>query len=232
MSLAIDVIIPAYNEAEAIGKVLAEIPKTVREIIVVNNGSEDETAREAQKDGATVLQEYKKGYGYACLKGINYLKQKTKPPDIVVFLDGDYSDYPQELGLLTQPIIAGTCDFVVGARVKAYREKGALTPQQIFGNGLAAFLMKKLYGSHFTDLGPFRAIRWSTLLALNMEDKTYGWTVEMQLKILRKKIPYQEVAVHYKNRIGQSKVSGTVKGTILAGIKIIGWIVKYYGADE
>ncbi len=145
-----------------------------------------------------------------------------------MFLDGDYSDYPGELVQLVKPLLDGEKDFVVGARVAQFREKGALTPQQIFGNALAVFLMKRLYGSHFTDLGPFRAIRWKTLLALQMKDTTYGWTVEMQLKVLRKKNPYQEVPVHYKNRIGQSKVSGTVKGTILAGVKIIGWIVKFY----
>ncbi len=228
MSPTIDVIIPAYNEDAAIGQVLAELPPVVREVVVVDNGSSDHTGQVAQNAGATVLTESRKGYGYACLKGIDYLKQKKDPPEILVFLDGDYSDYPGELVQLVKPLLDGGKDFVVGARVAQFREKGALTPQQIFGNALAAFLMKRLYGSHFTDLGPFRAIRWKTLLALQMKDTTYGWTVEMQLKVLRKKNPYQEVPVHYKNRIGQSKVSGTVKGTILAGVKIIGWIVKFY----
>ena len=228
MTPSITVIIPAYNEAPSIGMVLKDIPDLVSEVIVVDNGSTDNTAQVAQKQGATVYHEPRKGYGYACLKGIDYLKQKKDPPEILVFLDGDYSDYPGELVQLVEPLLDGQKDFVVGARVAQLREKGALTPQQIFGNALAAFLMKRLYGSHFTDLGPFRAIRWKTLLALQMKDTTYGWTVEMQLKVLRKKIPYQEVPVHYKNRIGQSKVSGTVKGTILAGVKIIGWIVKFY----
>lgn len=223
---SIAVIIPAFNEQQSIDKVIAEIPAMVSTIVVVNNGSTDRTAEVAQQAGAEVLYEPKKGYGFACLKGLAHLA-KT-PPDIVVFLDGDYSDYPEELELLTQPIVAGRVDFVLGARHLAGREKGALTPQQIFGNALACSLMRWLYGSRFTDLGPFRAIRWTRLQQLQMKDKTYGWTVEMQLKILKHQISYLEIPVRYKKRIGQSKVSGTVKGTIFAGIKIIGWILKYY----
>ncbi len=222
----IKVIIPAYNEADAIGKVIAAIPKEVSEVVVVDNNSSDQTATVAQKAGATVLFEPKKGYGHACLKGIAHVA--NHPPDVLVFLDGDYSDHPEELTKLTAPILKGEVDFVVGARVPELREKGALTPQQIFGNALACFLMRWLYHSRFTDLGPFRAIRWSTLQDLNMKDKTYGWTVEMQLKVLRQEIRYQEVPLSYRKRIGVSKVSGTVKGTIFAGIKIIGWIVKHY----
>jgi len=224
--LNIKVIIPAYNEADAIGKVIAAIPKEVSEVVVVDNNSSDQTATVAQKAGATVLFEPKKGYGHACLKGIAHVA--NHPPDVLVFLDGDYSDHPEELTKLTAPILKGEVDFVVGARVPELREKGALTPQQIFGNALACFLMRWLYHSRFTDLGPFRAIRWSTLQDLNMKDKTYGWTVEMQLKVLRQEIRYQEVPLSYRKRIGVSKVSGTVKGTIFAGIKIIGWIVKHY----
>lgn len=224
----IKVIIPAFNEEKSIAKVIDEIPSIVQEVVVVNNCSTDQTALVAKKAGATVLIENNKGYGYACLKGIEYLAKKNHPPDIVVFLDGDFSDFPQELIKVVQPIIAQEVDFVVGARVKTLRETGSLTPQQIFGNWLACFLMKLLYKSSFTDLGPFRAIRWETLEKLKMSDKTYGWTVEMQLKILREKIPYQEVPVSYKRRIGVSKVSGTVKGTIFAGMKIIGWIFKHY----
>lgn len=224
----IKVIIPAFNEEKSIAKVIDEIPSIVQEVIVVNNCSTDQTALVAKKAGATVLIENNKGYGYACLKGIEYLAKKNHPPDIVVFLDGDFSDFPQELIKVVQPIIAQEVDFVVGTRVKTLRETGSLTPQQIFGNWLACFLMKLLYKSSFTDLGPFRAIRWETLEKLKMSDKTYGWTVEMQLKILREKIPYQEVPVSYKRRIGVSKVSGTVKGTIFAGMKIIGWIFKHY----
>jgi len=224
----IKVIIPAFNEEKSIAKVIAEIPDFVEEIVVVNNNSTDQTAQVATKAGANVLTEKSKGYGYACLKGIDYLSQKDKTPDILVFLDGDFSDFPQELTKIIQPIIDGRVDFVVGARVKELRASGSLTPQQVFGNWLACFLMKILYQSSFTDLGPFRAIRWETLENLKMSDKTYGWTIEMQLKVLRQKISYQEVPVSYKKRIGVSKVSGTVKGTIFAGVKIIGWIFKHY----
>ena len=224
----IKVIIPAFNEEKSIAKVIAEIPDFVEEIVVVNNNSTDQTAQVATKAGANVLTEKRKGYGYACLKGIDYLSQKDKTPDILVFLDGDFSDFPQELTKVIQPIIDDSVDFVVGARVKELRASGSLTPQQVFGNWLACFLMKILYQSSFTDLGPFRAIKWSTLEKLQMSDKTYGWTIEMQLKVLRQKISYQEIPVSYKKRIGVSKVSGTVRGTIFAGVKIIGWIFKHY----
>lgn len=224
----VKVIIPAYNEANAIGKVINDIPPLVKEIIVIDNASTDATAQNAKEAGATVLKEPKRGYGYACLKGIDYLKENGRSPDILVFIDGDYSDYPQEMIGLIDPIMKGEVDFALGARTSEKRTKGALTPQQIFGNGLACFLMRKLYHSTFTDLGPFRAIRWERLLELNMRDKTYGWTIEMQLKILRQNIPYIEIPVSYKQRIGVSKVSGTIKGTIFAGTKIIGWIFKHY----
>jgi glycosyltransferase involved in cell wall biosynthesis len=221
------VIIPAFNEGKSIGRVIAEIPREVSETLVVNNNSTDDTASVAEAAGATVLLEEKMGYGNACLKGINYLRHRSKTPSIVVFMDGDYSDYPEDLRKVVKPILDGSADFVVGARTNALREKGSMTPQQRFGNGLATFLMRVIYGSTFTDLGPFRAIRYERLLDLEMEDKTYGWTVEMQLKVLKKKIAYAEVPVRYKKRIGISKVSGTVKGTIFAGIKILGWIFKY-----
>jgi glycosyltransferase involved in cell wall biosynthesis len=223
----IKVIIPAYNEEKSIGRVIQEIPKIVSEIIIVNNNSTDATARVAAENGATVLTENRKGYGFACLKGMDYISQQDSKPEIIVFLDGDYSDFPEELSKIIQPILDGNVDFVVGARVSELREEGAMTPQQIFGNKLATFLMMLFFGSKFTDLGPFRAIKYETLLALEMQDKTYGWTVEMQLKILKEKIAYVEIPVRYKNRIGVSKVSGTVKGTVMAGIKIIGWIFKY-----
>ena len=223
----IKVIIPAYNEQDSIGKVIAEIPKSVNEIIVVNNNSSDLTVQNAEQAGATVLTELNRGYGYACLKGLDYIANQDTKPDIVVFLDGDYSDYPEELTKVVAPIIEDDIDFVVGARVKKYREAGAMTPQQVFGNWLATFLMKLFFNAKFTDLGPFRAIKYSKLLQLNMQDQTYGWTVEMQLKVLKQKMTYKEVELRYKNRIGVSKVSGTVKGTIFAGIKILGWIFKY-----
>ena len=171
--------------------------------------------------------ENRKGYGYACLKGINYISKQEIKPTIVVFLDGDYSDYPEQLTELIQPILEENLDFVVGARVKYLREVGAMTPQQIFGNWLATSLMKLFFGAKYTDLGPFRAIKYQKLLQLDMQDKTYGWTVEMQLKALKKGFTYTEIPMKYRNRIGVSKVSGTVKGTIFAGVKILGWIFKY-----
>jgi glycosyltransferase involved in cell wall biosynthesis len=223
----IKVIIPAYNEQDSIAHVIRDIPELVDEIIVVNNNSIDNTVENAKNAGATVLTENRKGYGYACLKGMDYLSKHSHKPDIIVFLDGDYSDYPEELTKLIAPIINKNIDFVIGARVKRLRESGSMTPQQVFGNWLATFLMKLLYGATFTDLGPFRAIKYDKLLSLNMEDKTYGWTVEMQLKALKQKLSYIEVPVKYKQRIGVSKVSGTIKGTIFAGFKILGWIFKY-----
>lgn len=223
----IKVITPAFNEADSIAHVINEIPKTVSEIIVVNNDSTDKTEANAKAAGATVLTETRKGYGYACLKGLDYVSKKSKQPDIIVFIDGDYSDYPEELDKVVAPILENDIDFVVGAREKKLREEGSMTPQQVFGNWLATFLMRLFFGAKFTDLGPFRAIKYEKLKELNMEDKTYGWTVEMQLKVLKKKMTYTEVPVRYKRRIGISKVSGTVKGSIFAGIKILGWIFKY-----
>ncbi|OBX22433.1 MULTISPECIES: glycosyltransferase family 2 protein [Bizionia] len=223
----IKVIIPAYNEADSIPLVIGDIPELVNEIIVVSNNSTDATVENARSAGATVLSESRKGYGYACLKGMAYVAEQNEKPDIIVFLDGDYSDYPEELTKIIQPILDNKVDFVIGARVKALREKGSMTIPQIFGNWLATTLMRFMFGSKFTDLGPFRAIKYKQLLALNMEDKTYGWTVEMQLKVLKQKISYTEIPVNYRNRIGVSKVSGTVKGAVFAGFKILGWIFKY-----
>lgn len=223
----IKVIIPAFNEEKAIVNVINEIPEIVSEIIVVDNNSTDQTSKVASKAGATVLKEVRKGYGYACLKGLDYIANLNESIDIIVFLDGDYSDYPEELIKIIAPITNENIDFVIGARVKELRETGSMTPQQVFGNWLATFLMKIFFKSTFSDLGPFRAIKYEKLKALQMEDKTYGWTVEMQLKVLKQKMTYREIPVRYKNRIGVSKVSGTVKGTIMAGVKIIGWILKY-----
>ncbi|MFV8225608.1 glycosyltransferase family 2 protein [Christiangramia aquimixticola] len=227
MNLKINVIIPAYNEADSIGHVIKAIPQWVEEVIVVSNNSTDRTEENARKAGATVLMESRKGYGYACLKGLEYVASKNIKPEIIVFLDGDYSDYPEEMSLLLKPILAENKDFVVGARVSELREKGSMTFPQIFGNKLATILMKLFFNSTFTDLGPFRAIKYEKLLQLEMQDKTYGWTVEMQLKALRQNLSYAEVPVHYRNRIGVSKVSGTVKGAVFAGVKILGWIFKY-----
>ncbi|MDG2194790.1 MAG: glycosyltransferase family 2 protein [Polaribacter sp.] len=227
MNPTIKVIIPAYNEENSIAHVIHDIPSMVNEIIVISNNATDNTEKNAKNAGATVLQENRKGYGYACLKGMDYISKQEAAPDIVVFLDGDYSDYPEQLTEIITPIVQNDIDFVIGARVKKLREKGAVTPQQIFGNWLACFLMKLFFKSKFTDLGPFRAIKYHKLLALNMVDKTYGWTVEMQLKALKQEFSYVEIPIKYRNRIGVSKVSGTVKGSIFAGVKILGWIFKY-----
>lgn len=220
------VIIPAFNEANSVGKVIRDIPKElVKEIIVVNNNSNDHTAKSALEAGATVLHEPRQGYGYACLKGIEYLKEKQV--DIVVFLDADYSDYPEQIAELIAPINQNNFDFVIGSRALGQRESGSMTPQQVFGNWLATRLIKLFFSVAYTDLGPFRAIRYDTLMAMAMEDQTYGWTVEMQLKAAKMKIRTTEVPVDYRRRIGVSKVSGTIRGTIMAGYKILGWIFKY-----
>ncbi|WCO01228.1 glycosyltransferase family 2 protein [Psychroserpens ponticola] len=223
----IKVIIPAYNEADSIAHVIKDIPDIVNEIIVVSNNSNDDTVINAQNAGATVLTETNKGYGYACLKGMEYISKQDIKPEIVVFLDGDYSDYPEELSKIVAPILNDNIDFVIGARVNRLRENGSMTMPQIFGNWLATSLMSLFFKAKFTDLGPFRAIKYEQLLNLKMEDKTYGWTVEMQLKVLKQKLSYVEIPVNYRNRIGISKVSGTVKGAIFAGVKILAWIFKY-----
>jgi len=223
----IKVIIPAYNEADSIAKVINDIPKIVDEVIVVSNNSTDDTEKNAKEAGATVLTETNKGYGYACLKGMEYIANQNEKPDIIVFLDGDYSDYPEQLTEIVAPIIEQDFDLVIGTRVEHLREKGSMTLPQIFGNWLATSLMKLFFNAKFSDLGPFRAIKYNRLLSLEMHDKTYGWTVEMQLKVIKKRYKYIEVPVKYRNRIGISKVSGTIKGAIFAGIKILVWIFKY-----
>ena len=220
----VSVIIPAFNEAESIGKVIADIPKAcVGEIIVVDNGSIDRTAEVARVAGARVVREVHKGYGHACLAGIAALTT----PEIVVFLDGDYSDFPSEMSLLIQPILAGDAEMVIGSRIRGAREKGALLPQARFGNALATFLIWLLFHVRYTDLGPFRAIRYEQLLAMDMQDKTFGWTVEMQVKAAKMGLRMCEVPVSYRKRIGQSKITGTVRGTILAGYKILTTILRY-----
>jgi glycosyltransferase involved in cell wall biosynthesis len=221
----IAVIIPAYNEEKSIGKVVRDIPRSiVNEVVVVSNASTDKTEENAKNAGATVLKEDRKGYGYACLCGINYLQKQSEKPEIIVFLDGDYSDFPEEIPDLIHPILAENMDMVIGSRVLGKREKGSLSPQQIFGNWLATKLIKLFYGVSYTDLGPFRAIKFEKLLALQMQDKTYGWTVEMQVKAAKMGFLTTEIPVKYRVRIGVSKVSGTIKGTILAGYKILGTI--------
>ena len=231
--MKISVAICTWNNADMLKDLLNSLKVALTytlcdvEIIVVNNNSTDATFKVAKKAGATVLTEPKRGYGNACLKGMDYIASLSEKPDILIFLDGDYSDYPEELSKIVAPIIEDDIDFVIGARVKDLCEQGAMTMPQLFGNWLATRLMKLFFGSKFTDLGPFRAIKYDKLLALQMEDKTYGWTVEMQLKALKRKYSYLEVPVRYRNRIGISKVSGTVKGAIFAGVKILAWIFKY-----
>ena len=227
-AMEIVVIIPAFNEQESIGNVVRDIPKDlVSEVIVVNNSSTDKTEEAARKEGATVLREDRKGYGFACLKGIEYAKNRTPQPDIIVFIDGDYSDHPEEMPKVVAPIIEEGYDLVIGSRSLGKREKGAMTPQQVFGNWLATSLIRLFFKHKFTDLGPFRAIRFDKLMALNMVDQTYGWTVEMQLKAVKQGLKCTEVAVDYRKRIGFSKISGTVKGTIMAGYKILYTIFRY-----
>lgn len=221
------VIIPAYNEENSIAKVVNDIPKgLVDEVIVVNNNSNDATDVNARNAGATVLHEERPGYGFACLKGIEYIKQLQPLPDIVVFIDADYSDHPEEMPLLILPIINGM-DMVIGSRALGKRENGSMTFPQIFGNWLATGLLKIIYKVSYTDLGPFRAIRYQKLLEINMQDTTYGWTVEMQLKAAKLKMKITEVPVSYRKRIGFSKISGTIKGSMLAGYKILATIFKY-----
>lgn len=205
-----------------------DIPKhLVRDIIVCNNGSSDQTAQVAAAAGATVVSQPKKGYGNACLKGMEYIAQKTIKPDIIVFLDADYSDHPEEITLVIAPITEGVADLVIGSRALGSRESGSMTPQQVFGNWLATRLIRLFFNYSFTDLGPFRAIRYDKLLDINMIDKNFGWTVEMQVKAAKRKLRCTEIPVTYRRRIGVSKVSGTLKGTVLAGYKIILTIFRY-----
>ena len=231
--MRVAVVIPAFNEARAIGRVLGDLPAgVVDEVVVVNNASTDETEANARAAGATVVREDRRGYGQACLAGLAYLRE-TGPPDVVVFLDGDYSDHPDELPKLLAPIEAGEADFVLGSRILGVRhglvERGAMLPQALVGNRIACGAMRLAWGARFTDLGPFRAIRWEALEALGMEDRTYGWTVEMQIKAAQAGLRAVEVPVHYRRRIGVSKITGTVSGTVRASAKIL-WTLARYAA--
>ncbi len=226
----IDVIIPVYNEEVALPFVLAGIPKAwVRQVIVCNNGSTDNTAAVALAHGAIVVEQPLRGYGNACLAGIQFLKNLpvTEQPGIIVFLDGDYSDYPEELPNVVVPILKDGQDLVIGSRSKGGLEPGAMTVPQRFGNWLAPFMIRIFFKYRFSDLGPFRAIRWDKLLAMDMQDRNFGWTVEMQVKAAIMQLKCTEVAVRYRKRAGgKSKVSGTIKGSVLAGWKIISTIFK------
>jgi glycosyltransferase involved in cell wall biosynthesis len=230
MNEKIMVLIPAFNEADSIVSVINDIPKDlVYEIVVVDNGSRDGTGRKARDAGATVLREDRRGYGFACLRGIDYAKCKPPfdKPDIIVFLDGDYSDYPREMGYLVKPILEDDFDLVIGSRKMGRAQKGAMLPQAVFGNALATTLIRLFHGAKFTDLGPFRAIKFDKLLDLNMEDKTFGWTAEMQVKAVKMGLKYCEVPVSYRKRIGVSKVTGTFTGTVKAGYRILCTIFKH-----
>jgi glycosyltransferase involved in cell wall biosynthesis len=223
--MRIAVIIPALDEERSLPKVLAEIPRELAaEVVVVDNGSRDRTSAVAKAAGATVLFEPRAGYGQACLTGIAHLAKA--PPDAVVFVDGDYSDRASEMTFLLAPIREGRADFVIGSRVLGKREPGALAPHARWGNWLATRLLRLLYGARFTDLGPFRAIRYQTLLSLDMSDPDYGWTAEMQARASRNGVRTAEVPVSYHRRIGRSKITGTVKGTVAAGYKILTTILK------
>ena len=225
----ISVIIPVFNEQEAIQNVIGDIPSgLVTEVVVVDNGSTDQTARLASQMGARIVREHRKGYGWACLAGM----ATVNTPDIVVFLDGDYSDHPEEMPRLIAPIMAGESDMVIGSRVLGTREPGALLPQARFGNWLATRLIRCFFGVRYTDLGPFRAIRSAPLTELEMQDKTFGWTVEMQVKAAKKGLRAREVPVSYRRRLGVSKITGTVTGTLKAGWKILYTIFKHTISDK
>jgi glycosyltransferase involved in cell wall biosynthesis len=226
-SPTIDVVIPAFDEEDSIALVLADIPAAiVRRVVVANNNSRDRTAEVARATGAVVVPAPRQGYGSACLAALGFLRQ-TGPPDVVVFLDADYSDHPEELPQVVEPILAGRADLVIGSRVLGVRERGALLPQARAGNLLACLLMRLLYGHRFTDLGPFRAVRWESLEALQMRDPDFGWTVEMQVKALRRGLTVEEVPVSYRRRVGVSKITGTLSGTLRAGWKILWTIARY-----
>lgn len=226
--MKVSVIIPAFNEEDSIGLVVRDIPgEIVDEIVVVDNGSTDLTASVAREAGAVVIDQKLRGYGNACLRGIEYLRESGEAPGVVVFLDGDYSDYPEETADLIRPVIDCGYDMVIGSRMLGRRESGAMLPQALFGNMLATFLINLFYGVRFTDLGPFRAIKFDKLLELQMEDRTYGWTVEMQIKAAKSGLRCTEIPVSYRKRIGKSKITGTLTGTLKAGYKIIWTILKH-----
>ncbi|MAC26202.1 MAG: UDP-glucose--dolichyl-phosphate glucosyltransferase [Sandaracinus sp.] len=226
----VDVIIPALNEEQALPRVLAAIPRPpVRRVVVADNGSTDRTAEVARAGGAEVVHQPEKGYGAACLEALAHLR--SDPPEVVVFLDGDYSDHPEELPRLLAPLGAGA-DLVIGSRVRGRLQRGALTPQQRVGNAIACVALRALYGARYTDLGPFRAIRWEALERLGMRDRNFGWTVEMQIKAAQRGLRHAEVPVSYRPRVGTSKVSGTLRGSVGAGAKILWLLARHTRAPH
>ena len=228
----IDVVIPAYNEERSLPLVLQAIPRPlVRRVVVADNNSKDGTAAVARAGGAEVVPAPIQGYGSACLAALEHLRQ-TGPPRIVVFLDADYSDRPEELTSIVAPILDGSFDLVIGSRLLGEREPGALLPQARFGNVLACWMIRWIYGHRYTDLGPFRAIRWQGLESLGMRDPDFGWTAEMQVKALRKGLRVTEVPVSYRRRVGVSKITGTISGTLRAGYKIITTILRYASGEN
>jgi glycosyltransferase involved in cell wall biosynthesis len=226
--LIVDVVIPALDESRSLPLVLGDLPRAaVRHVVVADNGSKDDTAAVAREAGCVVVSEPRRGYGSACLAGLAHLAALPRPPDVVVFLDADRSDHADELPLLLAPIASGRADLVVGSRALGAREPGALLPQQRVGNWIATSMIRRLYGTEVTDLGPFRAITWEGLSRLGMADRDYGWTAEMQVKALRRGLRYEEVPVSYRRRVGRSKIAGTVRGTIGAGVKIVATILRH-----
>jgi glycosyltransferase involved in cell wall biosynthesis len=223
----VDVVIPAFNEERSLPLVLGALPRPpVRRVVVADNASTDGTARVARGGGAEVVPETRRGYGSACLAGLDHLR-RTGPPDIVVFVDADFSDHPEELPSLIAPILAGEADLVIGSRILGSREPGALLPQARMGNFVACWMIRLLYGHRFTDLGPFRAVSWEALERMKMADTNFGWTAEMQVKAVRLGLRCTEVPVSYRLRVGVSKITGTVSGTIRAGYKILWTVLRY-----
>jgi glycosyltransferase involved in cell wall biosynthesis len=223
----VDVVIPALNEEASLPLVLADLPHPpVRRVVVADNGSKDGTARVAQAGGAVVVPAARRGYGSACLAGLAHLRENG-PPEIVAFVDADYSDHPEELPLLLAPLLSGAADLVIGSRVLGEHERGALLPQARAGNVVACLLIRLLYGHRYTDLGPFRAARWEALERLGMSDPDFGWTAEMQVKALRHGLRVAEVPVRYRRRVGVSKITGTLVGTVRAGYKILWTVLRY-----
>lgn len=223
--MVVDVVIPALDEERGLPLVLAEIPRArVRRVVVADNGSRDRTAEVARAGGAEVVHEPRRGYGSACLRALALLADD--PPDVVVFLDADRSDCPSELDALLAPLERGA-ELVIGSRTLGRRERFSLTPQQRVGNAIACALLRTLYGARYTDLGPFRAITWRALSRLGMRDPDYGWTVEMQIKAARLGVPHAEVPVSYRRRVGRSKVSGTLRGTVFASVTILRLLARY-----